>query len=446
MEKISRLIIFLIIIVVIIIGILIVLLNKSENINDEDMKIQENDELAERNVNWHVETNRNRFYDVKNCISEFYRCYESLNRENLDIKFNDTEIDYQTLEKKYSEKLYSMLDKEYINYKNITIDNISEKLGKIEKIEVLIDKIYTKDLENSSYICFVEGRLCGSSSNIKSFKIIVRLSGEGTFKLFLEDYLIEKDYNNFFEEMDVTQLSDSEITNDKYNTYTSAAITTQEYVNDLFNHYKKTMKYDYEYAYELINEDYRNIRFETKEEYIAFAKENRVSMIGSILNTYNQELINDEVQFICEDNYGNYYIFKEIAPFKYTVILDNYTISTKEFEEQYSKKTEIEKVIINIKRFFMGIDDKNYGYSYNVLAESFKKNKYPTKNDFMSYVKQNFFEENNIEYISYEKENGLYIYNIKLTDATGKSSEAKELNVILRLNSRMNFEMSFGVN
>ena len=34
---------------------------------------------------------------------------------------------------------------------------------------------------------------------------------------------------------------------------------------------------------------------------------------------------------------------------------------------------------------------------------------------------------------------------IKLTDATGNSSDEREFNIILKLNSGTNFEMSFGV-
>ena len=86
-----------------------------------------------------------------------------------------------------------MLDKEYIDYANITINNISEKLGKIENTIVEVDKIYTKDLPNSEYICFAEGRLqIRDSSKEEKFKIIVRLGGKNCFKILLQDYMNNK--------------------------------------------------------------------------------------------------------------------------------------------------------------------------------------------------------------------------------------------------------------
>ena len=91
----------------------------------------------------------------------------------------------------------------------------------------------------------------------------------------------------------------------------------------------------------------------------------------------------------------------------------------------------------------MGIDDKNYGYSYSVLSEGFRNNYFANKEDFISYAKQNFFEKNKIEYLSYEQEKGLNIHKIKLTDETGINQEERVFNMIVKLNDNAEFEMSF---
>lgn len=446
MKKILKLISILIIVMMIIIIALSILIKKIES-KKEIIEIEEYDELAKRNEKLHIETNCNRFYVVKNCVEQFYEYYQYLYPENIREKSKDEEIDLDSVKKWYGEKVYAILDKEYINYKNITLDNISNKLGKIGNTKVIVDKIYTKDLENSSYICFVEGRIKEEKSSIKNLKMVVRLSGTNTFKIFLEDYLNDKNYEDFSKDIDTTELCRYEIIDEKYNTYKSKAITPNEYVNDLFAHYKSSVINDKEYTYEqLIDKNYRNIRFTNIEEYIEYVNSKYSKIVTTGLNSYKLNTINGSNQYLCKDNNDNYYIFKDTAPFQYTVMLDNYTIPTEEFKEEYNNSSETEKVILNIKRFFMGIDDKNYGYSYSVLSESFKNNKYPTKNDFVNYAKQNFFEENKIEYISYEKENGLYIYKIKLTDATGKRTDEKEFNIILKINSGTDFEMSFGEN
>lgn len=447
MKKISGLIIILVIIIIIII-FAIAMLAEQGNVKEKDsiIEIEETDELTERNLELHIETNRNRFYIVKNCVEKFYECYQNLNPENIVTKLYDEEINFEDIEKENEEKIYAMLDKEYINYKNIESTNIKETLGKIGKVQVYVDRIYTRDLDNSSYICFVEGRTKEDGEDIKNYKMIVKLSGSNNFKIFLDDYLQKNNYYDFTQNIDITPLCKFEITDEKYNTYKSKAISTSDYVTDLYMHYKNCVMKDKEFAYELIEEKYRSIRFEKKEEYIAYVKENYSKIVSTVLESYNQSTIDGINQYLCKDNYGKYYIFKETAPFQYTVILDNYTIPTEEFSKEYNSSSEAEKVILNIKRFFMGIDDKNYGYSYSVLSEGFKDNKYPTKTEFINYAKKNFFKENKIEYISYEKENGVYIYKIKITDATGKSTEEKEFNIILKLNEGTNFEMSFGAN
>ena len=192
--------------------------------------------------------------------------------------------------------------------------------------------------------------------------------------------------------------------------------------------------------------DVKNLKqfeeFETVEEY-----RNYISQVKRLkLDKYQIRMNQEYNRYICIDSEGNYYTFYATSPLNYTVVLGNYAIPTEDFVETYNGSTEVEKVILNIKRFFMGIDDKNYGYSYSVLSESFKANKYPTKDAFVQYAKQYFFEENEIEYISYEKQKGLYIYKIKIKDATGENTESKSLNMIVKLNDGTDFEMSFGTN
>lgn len=445
MKRVLKLIISLIIIAIIVI-IVIIYLSQKENIGEEEytIKVEEIEELAIRNKKIHQETSRNKFYIIKGCIEKFYQNYQLMNRENLNEKMMEDEESLDELLKKYQERTYSMLDNEYIRYKNITIDNINEKLENIKESVIIIDKVYTKDLDNSSYVHFVEARIKEKEKDIKKVKLIVRLSSANTFKIFLDDYLIENNFYDFSKDIDVTQICKEEISNNEYNTYNTTAITTKTYIEDLFKHFRSSYINDIEYTYELIDETYREIRFKDKEEYMQYIKNSQLNMVKTSLHSYNQNTINGVNHYLCKDNNDRYYIFKETAPFQYTVILDNYTIPTDEFTSEYKNQTDAKKVVLNIKRFFMGIDDKNYGYSYSVLSESFKTNKYPTKEEFVAYANKNFFEENEIEYITYKKENGGYIYKIKIKDATGKSKEEKTLNIIMKLKTGTDFEMSFG--
>lgn len=450
MKKIRNLIIALVILIIIIVSAIFMLKAIERKEEESDVfKVNDIQEGITKNRELHIEENRNRFYIVKSCINKFYDAYQKMNPDNLDIntEFIEEELNKTEFTIKYQERVYAMLDKEYINYSNITVDNIKEKLGKIPKTSVEVDRIFTKDLDNSEYICFIEGRLQEQNSKKEeNYKMIIRLSNTNNFKILLQDYMKNNDYIDFTKDINIEKLIKTEITEDQYNTFKNEVVSVKEYVNDLFKHYKSAVIKNAEYAYQLIDNEYKKIKFESNKEYLSYVKDNYTSIVTSRLEAYNQKTIDRYTEFLCQDNYGRYYIFKETAPFQYTVMLDNYTIPTEDFIETYNSSTEVEKVVLNIKRFFMGIDDKNYGYSYSVLSQAFKQNKYPTKDKFVQYVKQNFFEENKIQYISCEKQNGLYIYKIKITDATGKSTEAKSLNMIVKLNNGTDFEMSFGTN
>ena len=262
-----------------------------------------------------------------------------------------------------------------------------------------------------------------------------------TFKILLDDYL-KNNYNNI-EIGQQIDINENEIKNEMHNTFSYQHITDEEYVNDLFSHYKDSLRISKEKAYDVIDEEYKEKCFSNIEEYLNYINSNYKRVVTAKLDMYTKSRNNGYVQYILKDTSENYYIFKETSPFNYKIIPDTYVITTEDFVAEYNSSSSDEKVALNIKRFFMGIDDKNYGYSYSVLSEGFRNNYFANKEDFISYAKQNFFEKNKIEYLSYEQEKGLNIHKIKLTDETGINQEERVFNMIVKLNDNAEFEMSF---
>lgn len=442
--KIKKLIIILVIVAVILGGILLVMLNYQKqggkNLAAESTEIpaQINNTIQEVDV-------RNNFYVVKTCIGKFYAYYSDIFKDPMeDYLIKPDNIDSEKIQKNRAEKVYQMIDDEYLNFKGITQENIADKLPKINELTINIEKMYVIEKEDAISLYFAYGKTIDSSDlRVDDFSIMVKMDMKNrTFKILLKDYL-----ENFYKDIHVGQsieINEKELKKETYNTFTFRNITDEEYVNDLFTHYQNILKTSKENTYNILDEEYKKQNFTNLEDYLTYINLNYSKITMSKLDLYSKKNYSDYTQYIFKDIDEEYYIFEETAPFQYKVMLDNYSIPTEDFTEQYGQSSEAEKVVLNIKRFFMGIDDKNYGYSYSVLSESFKNNKYPTKNEFINYVKQNFFEENEIEYITYEKENGVYIYKIKIKDATGKSTEEKALNIILRLKDGTDFEMSFG--
>lgn len=449
--KLKKVIIVLLIIVTVLSGILLILLkNRQLSNKHNNYEIEPPSEIPieiEKNIK--IVDVRSRYYIAQTCVKKFYTNYSEIYKDPLEgykIKPDLDTVDIESIKRDRIEKVYKMLDEEYIKYKNITLDNLEKVLPKIGEIDIIIDnmKIIEKDINISVY--FINGILTNESdSEITNFSIMLKLDSRNkTFKLLLGDYV--EVYYKDIKVGDVIEINEQEIQNDTYNVYTHRNIEDEEYIKDLFTHYKKQLKLKKEKSYNLLDEEYKKYNFESINDYLSYIDENYSRIITANIEGYNKNRNSEYTQYIFKDTNGNYYIFKETAPFQYTVMLDNYTIPTEDFIENYNSSKDEEKVVLNIKKFFMGIDDKNYGYSYNLLAESFRNNKYLTKNDFINYVKGNLFDKNEIEYLSYTKETGVYIYKIKVSDATGKSTEIKQFNMIIRLKEGTDFEMSFSEN
>lgn len=444
--KLKKIIIILIIVAVILLGV-IILLKKEKNISEEKFNPAIEEITVPINETLQIEESRNNFYTVQNCINTFYTYYERMYivEDFYLTTGEDEEKNLEEIRVDSAKRVYNLLDEEYLEYKGITQENIAEKLFRTDKWSISIRDMYVIQKSKNIYAYFIYGVISdGEALQTDNFSIMLKLDAHNrTYKVLLQDYL-EENYNNITLGKTLEINFPTEIEKNDYNTYKYQIMLDKKYASDLFINYKRNVMYYQEYAYEQIDEKYKNIRFVDVNEYLTHIEENYEQIRGVSLESYNITKKDSYTQYLFKDNSGNYYIFNETAPFQYTVILDTYTLPTEEFIETYNNSTDAQKVVLNIKKFFMGIDDKNYGYSYSLLADSFKSNKYPTKNDFVNFAKQNFFEENEIEYVRYEVQNGVYIYNINITDATGNSQEQKALNIIVKLNDGTDFEMSFG--
>lgn len=366
------------------------------------------------------------------------------------------------LEENNSIAVYNVLYKEYINNNNLKEQNVLLSLNKCNNYN--IDKMYGIGISNYAiyYVKISNGQLTEN--------LLVNWDKEN--KTFSICPISEENYKMGIEQgIEVTPERVEAIEKNEFNQVISTNLDKDTISAKYFYNYIDKILYNTKEAYEILDERYKNINFTTYEDFKEYIENNKQKFenltrsnfksiedfeneqeyeqykeekFGYKIEKYTKKYTSSETIYTFEDSYGKYYTFKVTAAMKYTVILDNYTLPADDFLETYNKSSDPQKVVLNVKKFFMGIDDKNYGYSYSLLSDSFKTNKYPTKGDFVKYVKENFFEENNVEYVSYEEKNGLYIYKINITDATGKEEGKKSFNMIVKLNTGTDFEMSFG--
>ena len=150
--------------------------------------------------------------------------------------------------------------------------------------------------------------------------------------------------------------------------------------------------------------------------------------MASSIEKYKINDKENEKEYICIDQYGNYYIFKDNGVMNYTVKLDTYTIDTEDFNNKYDNGSDQLKVGMNLEKIFQALNRKDYEYIYEKLDSTFKQNNFSTLNDFEQYAKENFYDINKIEYGKFQEKSGVYIYEILISDAQEIVSNDEEKN------------------
>lgn len=228
------------------------------------------------------------------------------------------------------------------------------------------------------------------------------------------------------------------------NEFSFVNVNTEDLILIYFNKYKNNMANNIQEAYDSLDEEYRKKRFGNINEYRKYVNDNYSKLMLATLSNYKIDTTKSEyTQYICTDNLGNYYIFRETAIMQYKLILDTYTLDLPEFTEKYNSANENQKVALNIDKFMSAISSKDYKYAYNCLAGSFKNNYFKTQLEFENYAKANFYENNTVTYNNFEKQGDLCIYSVTITDT--KTNNKKQKTFIMQLGEGTEFVMSFDV-
>lgn len=390
--------------------------------------------------------NKNDFFTIKMCIIKFY---EYLAREDSNdnlIIDEETEKYINEQEKNRAEAIYSMLDDEYIAFKNINNENVFQKIERINESDVFISKMLVSQRDSNTAVYFVNGILQDIKTKQNSnFTIMVKVDMKNeTFAVLLQDY-VETYYNNIEigQELQITEFED--VTNKNYNTFDYQMVNEEEYIYNIFEEFKKYLMYSREEAYKKLDSVYSKNRFNTYNVFEEYVKKNIKSIVTMQMKQYQINNFDDYTQYVIVDQNGKYYIFNETAVMDYTVILDTYTIDLPQFTEKYNSSTDAEKVLLNIQKVFSAINDGDYRYVYNKLDPTFRQNNFPTETDFENYIKQNFYTNNSVGYSNYKTSGDLHIYEVSITDKDNETNPTKTKNFIMQLKEGTDFVMSFNV-
>lgn len=435
-----------IIIIVATIGIIIILIianiAKKDNISKEEMnkiysEVKENNEDVKDEKP--IRTNRiNTYVTVEETIKNYI---ENTKNQNVEL-------------------VMSVLNKEYISKNNINSNNLSSSTQQYKNITSYKNiEMYEQNSEKFTAY-YIKGQIndqgnvyfeIGVDVNNHTYDIMPITENEYTTKINQStgERTIEKNENNSIEFKD----------------YDNADIAKM-----YFDDYLKQMISNPEKAYNLLDKQYRETKFENYNGFVQYINANREKLeltykmetldnndfekysdyldfklqhsnLG--IKKYSIETYESYVQYTCQDAEGNYYIFSAQYPMDYSVVLDVYTTDTPYFKNMYSRSTDQNKAKLNLEKIQEALNNKDYKYIYNKLNATFKANNFATESQFESYMKNNFFDKNQITYNTVEKQGDAWLFNAKLNNANGK--EQKGINLVVKLNEGTDFEMSFSI-
>ena len=435
MKNIKYVAIALIVLLIIIIGVLITinLMQENENMGDKTNEISENS-ISSNTINTSTqdEPNDNVFFTVENCVQTYYKyIYSQYEGTNF-----DTMVEGISNEEEKKNAILSVLDTTYISENNINTDNVlnlGEGINHYVKFAGTDYKVVSGQRIDTYAIV---GKLYENMKEISSNGFIVRHDKENlTFSI--EQVQVDN--------IDEIQISTNEtpIEVNNFNTFTYEKLSEDELVTKYFADYKRQVIGNANAAFEMLDDEYREKKFADVTEFGKYISDRNIQT--AFLESYQINNYDEYTQYVCLDQYNNYYIFNVSNVMNYKVLLDIYTLDLPEFIERYNRANNGERAGLNLQRAFDAINNKDYEYVYNKLDDTFKENNFPTLNEFEEYITENFYNSNNVTYSNYKSSGGLHMYDATIVDSENEESSPITKTFIIKLLDGTDFTMSFNV-
>lgn len=429
----EKIILCCIILLIVVMFVLITLLNglnkQTEELGqDTGSSIYEDYSNSENN-----EIDRMTYFNINNCITNYLG---AINQNNSLYYGYDQNGKYTRIvsTEDINQRIYDLLSEKYIKQNNITIENLRNHLKLMETDSIFVPT-NIKIIQNGEIKSFL---VQGLVENITNLNLIEEIFAIVNIDITNSVFSIEPIYGNYknIEEIKIEQLEEIIKVNDNNIFYMSSS-SNQDVAKDYINLYKRIALGKPEIMYNLLNKEYREVKFQNEEGFKRYIEENRQKILGIRVEKFQVNERDDYSEFICIDQYENYYIFMEKEILDYSVILDTYTIDLPEFIKQYNNASSQKRVGMNIEKIITAIKNGDYQYVYNKLDNTFRSNNFSTVDQLKNYIENNLKDFSNIEYLEFSEEGGLCIYKTKIDN--------KFLNVIMQLDSGTDFSMSFNV-
>lgn len=429
MKDLKKIIIIILVLILILTIIIAFLFKKYENKPHEDFSSPYGDEKVIQKEVSRVSRNID-YYSVELIVNNYLNAIISQDNDDL----------------------YNTLNPESITKLNINKENVVSKLNNIidgeenniDDYKFIIDDMYFSESEGDIITYFVYLKILNivNEKTIETSLMVETDTKNDAYYIIPFEYMKEKGYLEIKEGIEY-ETSIENIENNTYNEIEYQNLDDYTILLNLMTNFTDKLVYDLDDSYNLFSDEYKKSRFATFEEYKIYIKNNIRDILASSIKKYKINEDDNYTEYICLDQYGNYYIFKETAVMQYTVQLDTYTIDSEEFLNKYNNGTDQLKVGMNLEKVFQALNRKDYEYIYEKLNKEFKINNFRTLEDFAEYMQENLFSINKASYGKFESKSGSYIYEVKITDATENDENIIEKNFIVKLGEGTDFEISF---
>lgn len=384
-----------------------------------------------------------------------------LNRVDSNIKYVENRSDYFTvasLVDNYIEmigeqnktRLMAILSPNYLSQYNITDDNVFNKLtvpileNNRQYYKFRVNSMLTSQIDDATHVYIVNGscRIVGKGT-IFNIKVMIEL--DSVTKLYnvypyqyIQDNSIDK--IKIGEKLNYTK---EEVSNRNLNKFSYITLNDKELANRYFDDFKEMILYYSEEAYTKLEPTYAKQRFNNKTEFQNYLSNNSTVLSIMQINKYSINSKEDYTEITCTDQYNNYYIFRQQGGMmRYSILLDNYTIVSKDVIEKYNNATKRDKAKYQVDTFVSKLNTKDYKAIYNKLDSTFRNNNFSTLSSLEKFIKENFYDINSIKVKEYNEKDGYSIFECEISNFN-KKEETKLMTVIMNIQENMNFTMSF---
>lgn len=313
-------------------------------------------------------------------------------------------------------------DNEIMNIK----DCIQKYIDSEDHGYFMIQKLEKKEITIDSIIYYAYGQLIDENKYINEDKYTVMIDySESKFSIMpntTEDIDNLNSYGEF-----------------RYKNYSE-----KEILNEQFKYLKWIILNEPRKAFEMLDEDYKNKRFDNNiEKFNEYLSTQKFKIENCILIQYSE----GNQKFYIEDNYKNIWIIiKSDNSFDYTVMLDNYTILDDDYIKKYNSLSNESKVHTNIDMFIKIINAKDYEHAYEKLDNTFKANNFGTVENFIEYMRNNFYDNNLLIVNEIEQKNDVYVADVSLRNNSSSAAEQMQKGFVVKLGENIDFTMSFNLN